>query len=81
MAKQCVVKGDKVYEGNSRMEIVTQAYNIRVSAEGHVFFNGVKDTISYNMHRFPMDEVLADVYARGIELLKRAGYTHYKEVE
>ena len=81
MAKQCVVKGDNVYEGNSRMEVVTQAYHIRVSAEGRVFFNGVEDTISYNMHSYTMDEVLTDVYKRGIELLKRAGYTHYKEVE
>jgi hypothetical protein len=49
---------------------------------GKVLLNDVPDTITYNMKEYTKEEALLDfANTRALSLLKRHGYTIYKQID
>lgn len=71
-------KYEMLYEFDT-IEDVADYFHICTNIRGEVYFNGLMDTITYNISEYTQEEVIKDfIRTRLLKLINNAGYTIYK---
>jgi len=80
--KYLATKNEINYYAETLYSLAFMVFHVKMNQYGQVLLNDVPDTISYNMEYYSKAEALLDfANTRLITLLKRHGYTIYKQID
>ena len=80
--KYLATKNEINYHSDSLYQLAFMIFHIKMNQHGQVMINNAPDTISYNMDYYTQQEALLDfANTRALTILKRHGYTIYKQID